>query len=74
MKKYVQPKIKAMELSPEQAILNVCQVGGGYMSGPPTNTSGYCMSAGSVAACRVVVRGGTKLAGPGGTTPDSAPS
>ena len=30
MKKYIAPKIKQIPLSPEQAILQVCQVGGAY--------------------------------------------
>jgi hypothetical protein len=31
MKKYIKPKISSIELDPEQAILNVCAVGGIFM-------------------------------------------
>ena len=33
MKKYTQPKIRSIVLNAEQAILQVCQVGGAYFSG-----------------------------------------
>ncbi|MDD4203212.1 MAG: hypothetical protein PHQ52_07075 [Candidatus Omnitrophica bacterium] len=39
MKKYIKPSIKAVELLGEQAILEVCQVGGGWFGG---GTNSFC--------------------------------
>ena len=36
MKKYIKPKIKAIKLDAEQAILNVCAVSGVYFNTPTT--------------------------------------
>ena len=32
MKKYIEPKVKAVKLDSEQALLTVCQTGGAFMS------------------------------------------
>ncbi|MDD4203214.1 MAG: hypothetical protein PHQ52_07085 [Candidatus Omnitrophica bacterium] len=39
MKKYITPNIKAVKLSAEQAILEVCQIGGGWFG---NTLNGYC--------------------------------
>ena len=36
MKKYLEPKIKAIKLDIEQAILNVCVIGGAYFNSTAT--------------------------------------
>ncbi|MDD4203213.1 MAG: hypothetical protein PHQ52_07080 [Candidatus Omnitrophica bacterium] len=41
MKKYKQPVIKAIELNSEQAILEVCKIGGAYMVGDPSQFCVY---------------------------------
>ena len=61
MKKYTSPKIKSVALDPEQAILEVCRVGGAYMY---TNTpNNYCMpytGGGIFGNCPIAVRGVSK--------------
>ncbi|MDD4203403.1 MAG: hypothetical protein PHQ52_08055 [Candidatus Omnitrophica bacterium] len=54
MKKYLQPKIKAVMLDPDQAILQTCMVGGAYMLTTRTN---YCLSIGSQMECSQSMRG-----------------
>ncbi|MDD4202344.1 MAG: hypothetical protein PHQ52_02645 [Candidatus Omnitrophica bacterium] len=62
MKKYIKPKIKAVELLTEQAVLEVCQVGGGWFG----NTyNAYCEAYHSVSdgwpnSCTFSVRGVAK--------------
>ncbi|MDD4202633.1 MAG: hypothetical protein PHQ52_04120 [Candidatus Omnitrophica bacterium] len=52
MKKYTQPKIKSIVLDPEQAVLEVCKVAGGYFQGT------VCLNGGSVMpGCLTSVRG-----------------
>ncbi|MDD4202118.1 MAG: hypothetical protein PHQ52_01475 [Candidatus Omnitrophica bacterium] len=60
MKKYIQPKIKAIKLDSDQAILQVCKVGGDYF-GVGTNGTNKCQKAddptlGS-STCLVAVKG-----------------
>ena len=42
MKKYIEPKIKAIKLDPEQALLEICAVGGLYLN--PGTTPPICIS------------------------------
>ncbi|MDD4203405.1 MAG: hypothetical protein PHQ52_08065 [Candidatus Omnitrophica bacterium] len=49
-KKYAQPKIKAVILTSEQAILQVCQVGGGYFSSP---IGVQCFKSGTETECQM---------------------
>lgn len=41
MKKYIEPKIKAVELDPKQAVMQVCVVGGIYLN---ANVPPWCGS------------------------------
>ena len=50
MKKYIQPKIKSVSLDPDQAILQVCQVGGGYFSDTP---GVQCFKSGTETECQM---------------------
>ena len=58
MKKYIEPKIKAVELDPDQAILQVCMVGGVYLS---DNVTDVCMATGGLysATCNMTPKGAT---------------
>jgi hypothetical protein len=74
MKKYNAPSIKAIPLHPEQAILNVCAVGGNYIQ-----AAGYqCnLGGGSAWGCATYGRGQTrsvKTATMGGQETFNAPS
>ena len=60
MKQYTPPKIKSVVLDPEQAILEVCRVGGAYMYyGNPNYACVEYKSFGE-SACPYKVRGGAK--------------
>ncbi|MDD4203337.1 MAG: hypothetical protein PHQ52_07710 [Candidatus Omnitrophica bacterium] len=62
MKKYIKPNIKAIELSPEQAVLNVCIVGGVYFgTGIGVNLCHDGTGPGQ-GGCESSVRGGGKSA------------
>ncbi|MDD4203215.1 MAG: hypothetical protein PHQ52_07090 [Candidatus Omnitrophica bacterium] len=59
MKKYIQPKITVVNLDSEQAILQVCKIGGAYGS---INTQTICrpligVGAIPIGACPVSVKG-----------------
>ena len=47
MKKYIQPKIKAVSLNPDQAILQVCMLGGAYWHNNTTQTPTGCQGTGT---------------------------
>ena len=51
MKKYVEPKIKAIMLDPDQAVLEVCKVGGVYF----TATASQCTQPGTFRTAGVCV-------------------
>ncbi|MDD4202536.1 MAG: hypothetical protein PHQ52_03625 [Candidatus Omnitrophica bacterium] len=56
MKKYIQPKIKAIQLNEDQAVLQVCKSGGKYFSGGT-----HCLYQTRVAppsTCATFVKGG----------------
>ena len=60
MKKYIEPKIKAVELDADQAILQVCSVGGKYFESiilPPS--TGICVygTGGAFMSCSNLYRG-----------------
>ena len=57
MKKYIGPKIKAIQLDPEQAILEVCAVSGVYLNSSPTPWCGTATGAGPF--CNTTPKGGT---------------
>lgn len=52
MKKYIEPKITVVTLDPEQALLQVCIIGGAYFLGASCWVSG-----GTVANCPIAVKG-----------------
>ena len=54
MKKYIKPKIKAIQLDPEQAVLQVCQVGGAYFR---ITGSTKCFNGGPGAYCDITIKG-----------------
>jgi hypothetical protein len=59
MKKYKQPKITVVELDAEQAILQVCKVGGSYI-GNFNSTNILCSSGtGIITTCAFTPKGGT---------------
>jgi hypothetical protein len=70
-KKYISPKITAVELDPEQAILNVCAVGGMYLTGP--NSCAF-LSGGGMESCGTALRGKQTGTDHGGYSTDQAPS
>ncbi|MDD4202278.1 MAG: hypothetical protein PHQ52_02300 [Candidatus Omnitrophica bacterium] len=79
MRKYVQPKIKAIELYASSAILQVCEIGGVYMTGPSTPYP-FCRALGTsnLGTCNGPIKGqSTGFTGnpPGTNAPaDSSPS
>ena len=57
-KSYIEPKIKAIPLNQESAILQVCQVGGAYFGWGPRTTTPQCGYADTSGGnCRTGVRG-----------------
>ena len=79
--KYIEPKIKAVELDTEQAILEVCAVGGIYLSGTSAPWCGHTLAGGAGPVCKTTpkgVTGGISRMMPtglgGDATPSSAPS
>ena len=53
MKKYTKPKIQSVRLNPEQAILQVCKVGGVYIW-----TATRCGSTGPIVlSCTISIKG-----------------
>ncbi|MDD4202343.1 MAG: hypothetical protein PHQ52_02640 [Candidatus Omnitrophica bacterium] len=56
MKKYIKPKTKAVELLTEQAVLEVCQIGGGWFGDSSTHFCEPYHSTGTV-PCTYSVRG-----------------
>ncbi|MDD4201878.1 MAG: hypothetical protein PHQ52_00230 [Candidatus Omnitrophica bacterium] len=42
MRKYIQPKIKAIQLHPEQSILAICAIGGLYLYYQTTLRVNFC--------------------------------
>ncbi|MDD4201992.1 MAG: hypothetical protein PHQ52_00815 [Candidatus Omnitrophica bacterium] len=66
MKKYIEPKIRAIKLDSEQAIIQVCQVGGNYLWTNGTRTS--CIGDGGalVPVCIRSVRGAQETWAVGG--------
>ncbi|MDD4202863.1 MAG: hypothetical protein PHQ52_05295 [Candidatus Omnitrophica bacterium] len=70
--KYISPKIKVVKLDPEQALIQICVIGGAYMS-PGRNS---CVETGTtiVTPCPGTVRGqqgSWQMASP---VPESSPS
>ena len=60
MRKYIEPKIKAIKLDANQAILNICSVGAGYMNSSFTTPTCYTLSSGegtSTNPCKTSARG-----------------
>ncbi|MDD4203411.1 MAG: hypothetical protein PHQ52_08095 [Candidatus Omnitrophica bacterium] len=57
-KKYSQPKIESIELNPNQAILEVCQVGGGYLF----STNSCVVTGIPMRSCQFTPKGGTGTA------------
>ena len=57
MKKYIEPKIKAVELDADQAILQVCMVGGAYLGEAMSPGTSRCTPMGSSGKCDLEVRG-----------------
>ena len=68
MKKYIKPKIKAIDLDPDQAILAVCQVAGAYF------LFNGCFSSGTGVACPSEIRGVANQVDVLGRTNDAIPS
>ncbi|MDD4202498.1 MAG: hypothetical protein PHQ52_03435 [Candidatus Omnitrophica bacterium] len=67
MKKYIQPKIKSIELDPKQALLQICRIGGIYLFALENYgaVARDCNSvAGSDTPCGITPKGGA-----GGSTP-----
>ncbi|MDD4203397.1 MAG: hypothetical protein PHQ52_08025 [Candidatus Omnitrophica bacterium] len=62
MKKYIKPKIKTIELDADQAILQVCAVGGIYLNTQRHATATYCGSRrgvfGGLPDCTATPKGG----------------
>lgn len=60
-KNYIKPRIKSIKLDSEQAILQVCKIGGAYFGGPyydPTaNMCRIINSPGGMYTCVVSIRG-----------------
>ncbi|MDD4203188.1 MAG: hypothetical protein PHQ52_06955 [Candidatus Omnitrophica bacterium] len=71
IKNYKKPVISAITLNPDQAILQVCQVGGAYFGGggQPSN----CLFLGGLVGCDLTVRGTKHIAGGFGSV-DASPS
>ncbi|MDD4202510.1 MAG: hypothetical protein PHQ52_03495 [Candidatus Omnitrophica bacterium] len=61
MKKYIQPKIKSVELDPDQAILQVCVVAGVYLSLNPSSCVG---SQGTSGPAPMICTAGNRARGP----------
>ena len=57
MKKYIEPKIKAIALDPEQAIIQACQIGGEYFVGGTFCAGGPLTTSSIGTGCRSLVRG-----------------
>ncbi|MDD4202023.1 MAG: hypothetical protein PHQ52_00970 [Candidatus Omnitrophica bacterium] len=57
-KKYVSPKLKAVELDCKQAMLQVCKAGGGYFW---TSPIGWCIQTGTSMSCPVGGKAGGGL-------------
>ena len=63
-KKYIEPKIKAVELNAEQAIIQVCAIGGNYFASVSACLGN--VGTGPVRTCALEVKGRTTGTGGGG--------
>lgn len=64
MKKiYIEPKIKAIELDPRQAVLEACKIGGQYFGG--ATECMYLIPATDIIPCPLSIKGTKKSIGPG---------
>ncbi|MDD4202508.1 MAG: hypothetical protein PHQ52_03485 [Candidatus Omnitrophica bacterium] len=70
-KKYTQPKIRSVNLDPEQAVLQVCQIGGVYFV---TTVSLKCFAGGFGPYCHVSVKGVANSMGTKGIVVEAIPS
>ena len=60
MKKYIEPKIKAIILDPDQSILQVCKVGGIYFQAGTQCLGSFGIPSGGV-TCNTPIKGVSRL-------------